>query len=1178
MSKRILSLVLALVMVLGTFGTVFAEETGTGSEKIDWLVKQGIVQGTSQGLELDKTVDRATLARLVAVALNEEAAAESLKLVPSGFVDMNTAHWANGYAALANGRGYMVGNTKQQFMPSKATTYAEVLSVLVRVNLGRDLTDAEKAGAITWYAPYVAKAAELGITAGVSVGNVGADAVRKDVLEMLYNVLQSTKNARYDVLKGIVLENSRVAKLDKNEIKIEILEEVKRVNYSEDSKKIKGEERTLNLEGLDASAEDLLGRVADFTFDKDGKLVDVKVDESYKVETGALKATRNKIGSYHVEVDERYNREKESDRTIFRTYYNNKSYAYEDYYVTPDAKREDRKDDFTADYVRVTVKNGRALFINAFDFEDVAPVKEIKQDGKEVLVYNDARDGSIKRYELDSRSVVVLVNDGVLSKGTYEDIKVDNVIHEYKGGFLVKQDKAIEGKLEKISEVAKDDEVFVHVDGKEYLVGTDEMKKPVYEFKTAKDFYILEAKDAYADLKDFRGESVRVLTDLGGNLQYIGSDIDYGEFVGIATRVVGRDMRVVKTDNKSYDFEATLDTVVKINGSDKDTGHKGLNELKKNSLVYVRATDKELEKVVTFADNSKEVVTKGFDSKNIKFVNGDSYRVTDDTVIFVNNGDIVEARTYKDVKYAFDNQPKNADPVEAFVVTDAEYQKETVRGGTGRPTEARVIVFTTLDMQSETTKVYAQFLGFEDRNEREMNIRLADSTRKTVKVKDADVLKDVVLNRDYVYELEQTKGDNPVITKVTAVITDKHAVYEVKSVSRDTITLDREFVAGKNFVYDTSKTYSFGKGSFVRGDKISIYSVDGDEYATAILLRDKDTNIKDETKVSGKVTKLEDGKFFVVDGKSTYFLTDRTILKDKDGIVLYIGNTKMVSADYKNDDSKLAENDSVDVVVNKDGEATEIKRLSTLAEREALEELKDLKDEKAKLRESNYTTASWNALQDALKLPERNFTEVKYKIAAIKAVVLVESDDSKLAAATTAVRDAEAAARKMEEVAKEDLTIESNRKALDAAITKAEEAHAEATKKMQGVTSTDLTDRLALVQDKIDDAQAKLDDAIDAIAKKDNEVAVKADQDLIEKGLFTMAAADATDKDAVKTEVEKQVKALIASGSTAEVTEVSYNPAGTENGSYKFTVKLTKGTGATLAEVTTKTLEMVINN
>ena len=139
---------------------------------------------------------------------------------------MNTAHWANGYAALANGRGYMVGNAKREFMPSKATTYAEVLSVLVRVNLGRDLTDAEKAGAITWYAPYVAKAAELGITEGVSVANVGGEAVRKDVLEMLYNVLQSTKNARYEVLKAIVLENSRVAKLGDTQIKVEILEEV----------------------------------------------------------------------------------------------------------------------------------------------------------------------------------------------------------------------------------------------------------------------------------------------------------------------------------------------------------------------------------------------------------------------------------------------------------------------------------------------------------------------------------------------------------------------------------------------------------------------------------------------------------------------------------------------------------------------------------------------------------------------------------------------------------------------------------------------------------------------------------------------------------------------------------------------------------------------------------------
>ena len=77
----------------------------------------------------------------------------------------------------------------------------------------------------------------------------------------------------------------------------------------------------------------------------------------------SLKATETRLGSYRVEVKEKHDKVEDADRTLFRTYYNNEDFAYEDYYVTPNAKGKDRTDNFTADYVRATIKDGRVLFI-----------------------------------------------------------------------------------------------------------------------------------------------------------------------------------------------------------------------------------------------------------------------------------------------------------------------------------------------------------------------------------------------------------------------------------------------------------------------------------------------------------------------------------------------------------------------------------------------------------------------------------------------------------------------------------------------------------------------------------------------------------------------------------------------------------------------------------------------
>ena len=122
MNKKFLSLVLALVMVLGTFSSVFAapaekKETKeapkaaetvvpklTGKKaKIDWLKDRGYISGRkvnedpkNNDLALDKTIQRAEVSKLLVFATGNENKVDALKSITI-YKDVELNYWANGY-------------------------------------------------------------------------------------------------------------------------------------------------------------------------------------------------------------------------------------------------------------------------------------------------------------------------------------------------------------------------------------------------------------------------------------------------------------------------------------------------------------------------------------------------------------------------------------------------------------------------------------------------------------------------------------------------------------------------------------------------------------------------------------------------------------------------------------------------------------------------------------------------------------------------------------------------------------------------------------------------------------------------------------------------------------------------------------------------------------------------
>ena len=145
MSKKLLALLLALVMIVGSFTSVLADTAKTEDKKEtvteekkdekseekkdekseekteekteekkeeepakdealaraqEVLKKAGIITGysaDSEDFKVEKNVKRSEFATMIVKAMGLEASAKALATIPTGFKDVPTNHWANGY-------------------------------------------------------------------------------------------------------------------------------------------------------------------------------------------------------------------------------------------------------------------------------------------------------------------------------------------------------------------------------------------------------------------------------------------------------------------------------------------------------------------------------------------------------------------------------------------------------------------------------------------------------------------------------------------------------------------------------------------------------------------------------------------------------------------------------------------------------------------------------------------------------------------------------------------------------------------------------------------------------------------------------------------------------------------------------------------------------------------------
>lgn len=557
--RKTLSIVLSLLMVLSIFAPVFAEEEVTAEniakdeEFIEFLKEQNIIEGDKSGdLMLDKDIDRASFAAILVRADGKDAVAKSVATLPSKFADMTAAHWANGYATVAHDNLWMKGNPANEFMPGRSISYAEIATTLVRY-LGE-----EKDGMV-YPTSYIAKATELGLFKGTEeiAGEYTKNAVRRNVFMMLYNALSREDFGKYNVYKMIVLENNRVAQLGKNQIKAEVLSVVQMANNVDERGVAKiGQQMVFDIENVKvenglADTENLMGKVANFTVDQNGKLVKVVVDNTnYEYYWGGFEASADAKTfaiagkKFNVRFDERYYTEDyryrgtERDDRVYRTYVTNDRRA-ENYNYLDFAKKLDAEV-INANFARITVRDGMVLFVDAYNYTDIAPVQKVERDGNDVYYWNDARDAAVERMTPAPRIIGYTAKDGfrLISKS---DIKADDTIHWMDGLTLVRQDAKLDANLVKtyidkygefaVLKVAEDASDAFYLNSKKF---SDIPFQSVYAY----DDMHFRRLDSRAQIDDMVKSDVKVLLDVFGDIQLITSHEKFTDRLALVDKVI----------------------------------------------------------------------------------------------------------------------------------------------------------------------------------------------------------------------------------------------------------------------------------------------------------------------------------------------------------------------------------------------------------------------------------------------------------------------------------------------------------------------------------------------------------------------------------------------------------------------------------------------------------------
>lgn len=617
MSKRILSLVLTLALVLGSFSMAFADTAATTSSKaltdvagtnyekaVTTLGKLDILNGYPDGtFKPGNTITRAEFAKVVSISRGLKAAAENSK-GNTKFTDVTSAHWASGYINVAEKNGLINGVGNGKFAPESQITYEQAITMIVRA-LGYEQA-AQTLGGYPVGHLSVASREQLLREIASTEGSQGTAASRGLVALLINNALDIPKMIQVgygDQAKWIKSGTDGTKELYLfQDLGLVQLDKV--VVTKTDSKK---QQVTVGGRGLKADKDfnyvGLKGmRVTAWYNDRTDELIVCKEDGAYKAKYDVVEKTTKSDEIKLINANEKYDVAKGSGV---------------------------KASDFNADnntYAKVIINEyGEVNSVEAYNLTDEIVVKEVSKDlikGYDRREISDSTDYTIIKNGKQISAADLKEKDLVIYDSKEEvavvitDIRTGKLDKVYKEGFKF-EGKTYDNKTDKYGNVK-----YISADNLENV--DDNVLEEMEKNGEVKVYFSFDGKPLFID-----GKAEEVASN------YVMLESDTTEFNNRGDKymtfdVLNSEGKVVKYEVKNSDIEKT-----------------GTNKLYATNKLATWITDFKagsIAKITTDANNKLtkvEAISKTADAKNVEV--DDTYvsgaRLQSNTVVFMKDGE-----------------------------------------------------------------------------------------------------------------------------------------------------------------------------------------------------------------------------------------------------------------------------------------------------------------------------------------------------------------------------------------------------------------------------------------------------------------------------------------------------------------------------------------------------------
>lgn len=445
--KKVLSLVLAFAMILGSFGFVFAsdfsdvKDTEYYSEPVNVLSGLGVIAGFPDGtFKPGDNVTRAQMATMITAALGIPVKGSGA----TGFSDVPASHWASGYIAYAVSVGFVAGYPDKTFKPENPVSYNEALTMIVAA-----LGYTAEALPGQWPGAFVNKARGLGILDTCSTtGNAAAP--RQDIACFLYDAL--TQSIGYVDKDGAFQEN-----IGANGVKGDdtMMARLGATGYTPkdlnkgDAFVVTGDEETV------INIQNYIGAYITAYANKDNEIIAVKEVKSEFVEESLNKA-KTKVGDYKIDSATYLGAKGDKDTDTFKGFLNGEVNSSIADLTAKDLEGKTIKVAAKTSGTKITKIYSVQVWDANAEFMADEDVQEVITDDHKIGTYALPEDDSD---EIDTKAFA-LVGVSALS-----DIKEDDVVTIYWNNDKEKEIKKIEVSNDTvegvISEINKDDEAVI---------------------------------------------------------------------------------------------------------------------------------------------------------------------------------------------------------------------------------------------------------------------------------------------------------------------------------------------------------------------------------------------------------------------------------------------------------------------------------------------------------------------------------------------------------------------------------------------------------------------------------------------------------------------------------------------------------------------------------------------